>query len=182
MEEHICPWWMVYTFDNPIRRLIHDPKKIFRPYVESGMTAVDIGCGRGFNSIGLARIVGEQGKVISVDVQQQMLNMLEKRAARAGLDGQIHLHLCESDTLGVQDGVDFVNAFWMVHEVPDAASLLSQIHSVLKPGGKLLVAEPKMHVSPANFEKMIETAEEIGLIECDRPKITFSLAAVFRKE
>ena len=182
MEEHVCPWWMVYTFDNPLRRLIHDPKKMFGPYVESGMTALDIGCGRGFNSIGLARIVGEQGKVISVDIQQQMLNMLEKRAAKAGLGGRIQLHLCESETLGVQDEVDFVNAFWMVHEVPDASSLLSQIHLILKPGGKLLVAEPKMHVSPADFEKMIETAAELGLLECGRPKITFSLTAVFRKE
>jgi ubiquinone/menaquinone biosynthesis C-methylase UbiE len=155
---------------------------MFGPYVKSGMTALDIGCGRGFTSIGLARIVGGQGKVISVDVQQQMLNMLKKRAVRAGLDGRIQLHRCETDTLGVHDEVDFVNAFWMVHEVPDAKDFLSQIHAVLQPGGHLLVAEPKMHVSPADFETMIDTAEEIGLIECARPKITFSLAAVLRKE
>jgi ubiquinone/menaquinone biosynthesis C-methylase UbiE len=178
--EHVCPWWAVYSFDNPLRRLIHDPKKMFGPYVESGMTALDVGCGRGFNSIGLAGIVGEQGKVISVDVQQQMLNMLLKRAAKAGLEGRIQLHRCESDTLGVQDEVDFVNAFWMVHEVPDAKGFLGQIHAVLKPGGKLLVAEPKMHVSPTDFETMIKTAEEIGLIVCHRPTITFSLAAVFQ--
>ncbi len=177
----VCPWWMVYTFDNPLRRLVHDPNKIFAPYVESGMTVLDIGCGRGFNSIGLARVVGEQGRVISVDMQRQMLNMLEKRAARAGLANRIQLHLCEADTLGVEDAVDFVNAFWMVHETPDTGKFLGEVFSLLKPGGKLLVAEPSFHVKPDDFDEMIEKAEEAGFEVCDRPRIRFSRAAAFKK-
>ena len=180
-HERVCPWWIVYTFDNPLRRLVHNPNRIFGPYVESGMTVLDVGCGRGFNSIGLARIVGAQGRVISVDMQQQMLDMLEKRAARAGLADRIQLHLCERDTLGVGETVDFVNAFWMVHETPDTGKFLGEVFSILRPGGKLLVAEPGFHVESNDFSKMIEKAENAGFEVCDRPRIRFSRATSFKK-
>ena len=146
-----------------------------------GMTALDVGCGRGFNSIGLARIVGEEGRVVSVDVQQQMLNMLERRARRAGLADRIHLHRCEADTLGVSEAVDFANAFWMVHEVPDTKKFLGEIYSVLKHDGKLLIAEPRFHVSPAAFQKMIKLAESTGFRVYAKPRIAFSTAAVLLK-
>lgn len=178
----ICPWWQVYTFDNPLRRVFHNPKTIFEPYVSIGMTVLDVGCGRGFNSIGLARIVGKEGRVIAVDVQQEMLNMVEKRARRAGLDGQILLHRCEAGALGFQETVDFANAFWMVHEVPDTRNFLDQVRSILKPDGKLLITEPRFHVSAAAFEKMIAIADNMGFTLCDRPRIAFSRAAVFSRE
>ena len=70
-----CPWWLAYTFDNPFRRLFHKPETIFSPNFEKGMTAVDLGCGMGiFHWHGL--YAGDTGKVISVDIQQKMLDVL----------------------------------------------------------------------------------------------------------
>ena len=74
---------MAYTFDNPFRKLIHDPKKMFKKYVHEGMTVMDIGCGLGCFSIDLAKMVGKEGKVYSVDLQKGMLDRLMKRAKRA---------------------------------------------------------------------------------------------------
>ena len=82
MKTHVCPWWLAYTFDNPLRLRFHDSKKIFAPYLREGMSAVDIGCGMGYFSIGMAKIVGESGKIISVDIQQQILDTLLKRAEK----------------------------------------------------------------------------------------------------
>jgi ubiquinone/menaquinone biosynthesis C-methylase UbiE len=82
------------------------------------MTAMDIGCGMGFCSIAMARMVGNEGKVISVDLQQKMLDVLLKRARKAGVAERIETHRCEADSLGVDTAVDFVLAFMMVHEVP----------------------------------------------------------------
>jgi len=65
---HTCPWWFGYTFDNPIRRLFHDPKAILGDYVAPGQTVVDIGCGLGYFSLALARLVGPGGRVIAVEV------------------------------------------------------------------------------------------------------------------
>jgi len=70
--------------------------------------------------------------------------------------------------------VDFALAFYMVHEVPNAEAFLKEVASALKPKGKLLIVEPKMHVSAAAFEKTIEVARQAGLRPISEPKIRFS--------
>ena len=64
-SDHVCTWWHAYSFDNPLRKLIHKPKRILGAYVKDGMTVMDVGCGMGHFSIGMANLVGEQGKVIA---------------------------------------------------------------------------------------------------------------------
>ncbi len=178
----VCPWWLVFTIDNALRPLFHNPQDIFTPYVKPGMTVMDVGCGSGFNTVWLARIVGEEGRVIAVDVQQEMLDMLRKRVEREGLSSRIRTHLCERTSLGVSEVVDFVNAFWMVHEVPDTHEFLTQIHSVLKTQRKFLVVEPKLHVSTKEFRGMVKTAQSVGFSVFDEPRISLSRAVVFQKK
>ena len=80
---HVCPWWLAYTFDNPVRRLVHPPGKILGDYVREGMTVVDVGAGFGHFSIGMARLVGDAGKVVAADLQEKMLEKTLSRARRA---------------------------------------------------------------------------------------------------
>ncbi|MFC1560858.1 SAM-dependent methyltransferase [Candidatus Latescibacterota bacterium] len=178
---HVCPWQHVWTFDNVFRGLFHNHKKIFGRYVQPGMTVLDVGCGAGFTSIGLARMVGEKGRIISVDLQQEMLDKVQKRSIKAGLADRIQIRRCEADTIGVEETVDFVNAFWIVHEVPDNREFMKQIYSCLKPGGNLLVAEPKHRVSSKAFKEMVDIAKEIDLNVIDEPRIAFSRSAVFQR-
>lgn len=178
---HICPWWLAYTFDNPLRRVFHKPEKIFAPYLKAGMTAVDIGCGMGYFSIGMAHLVGDKGKVIAVDLQQQMLDVLVERAGKAGVAQRIQTILCSNDDLKVTDMVDFVLAFWMVHETPDRKSFFRQVYDILTPGGKLIVAEPKLHVSKKDFSKTKSSAEKSGFSQGAAVSISLSHAAVFEK-
>ena len=119
MNDHICPWWLTYFFDNPLRHLFHKPERIFRAFVTEGMTVLDIGCGMGFFSIGLANLVGRKGYVIAADIQQKSLDALKGRAEKAGVSDRIRIHRCEPNEIGVGLPVDFILAFWMVHEVPD---------------------------------------------------------------
>ncbi len=176
---HICPWWHAYTFDHAGRRLFHKPEKMFAPYLAEGMTALDIGCGMGFFSIGMAGLVGESGRVIAADVQQEMLDVLMRRARRKGVADRIRTHKCEASSLGVEEEVDFVLAFWMVHEVRDKAAFARQVRACLKPGGHFLSAEPKLHVSRAGFRKIIEGVEDAGMRLIERPHVGLSLAALF---
>lgn len=182
MEKHVCPWWLAYTFDNPLRRIFHDPKKIFAPYLNEGMTAIDLGCGMGYFSIGMAKIVGKTGKIISVDIQQKMLDTLQRRAEGAGVVNRITTFLCDEKNIGVNEKVDFALAFWMVHETPDESNFLKQVHSILNASGKLLLAEPKMHVTSAEFKKTLAIAQESGFKLIDVPKIYFSHTAVLEKQ
>jgi ubiquinone/menaquinone biosynthesis C-methylase UbiE len=175
----VCTWWHAYTFDNPIRKLIHSPQKVLGAYAKEGMTVMDVGCGMGHFSIGMAKLVGENGKVIAVDLQQKMLDVMLKRARRAGVAERINPHLCEADNIGVSETVDFIIAFWMVHEVGNQKDFYSELKSALAPGGKILIAEPKFHVTAEELNQSIETAEACGLRCTTKPDIRFSLAALF---
>jgi ubiquinone/menaquinone biosynthesis C-methylase UbiE len=181
-EKRVCPWQHVRTFDNLLRPLIHNPRKLFGPYVRRGMTVLDVGCGRGFASLGLARQVGDNGLVISADLQPQMLEMVKERAAKAGLSSRIRVHRCEASRVGVQEKLDFAVAFWMVHEVPDERAFLSEIFGLLKPGGRLFVAEPKIHTSRPDFEQLVQKSQNVGFVVSDRPHVFLSRAVLLSKE
>ena len=103
MAEKVCPAWLGYFLASPLRRIIHPPQTILAPYVKEGMTVLDIGCGMGFFSIPLARMVGARGKVICVDMQEKMLKGLEKRAQRASVSTRIEARLCYQHTIGLQE-------------------------------------------------------------------------------
>ena len=182
MVKHVCPWWLAWTFDNPLRRIFHKPEKILAHYLNEGMTAIDIGCGMGYFSIGMAKIVGESGKVISVDLQQKMLDTLIKRAKKSGVGNCITTFLCNEKDIGIREDVDFALTFWMVHETPDTSSFLKQVHSILNKSGKLLLAEPKIHVTLREFNNMLSIAQELGFKLIDSPIISFSYTAVLEKQ
>ena len=77
--------------------------------------------------------------------------------------------------------VDFVLAFAVVHEMPSAARFFEQSAAVLKPGGKLLLAEPAGHVTALEFEDQIADACRAGLKLVGRPAIRSSRTAEFVK-
>jgi len=177
----VCPWWLCFTFDNPLRKLLHNPEAILRPYVRPGSTVIDIGPGMGYFSIPLARLVGSAGRVIAIDVQAKMLEALASRARRSGMSERIQPHLASPDSLGNHPKADFVMAFWMVHEVPNQRTFLTEIFGFLKPKGLFLLAEPIFHVPKKSFLRTVETANEIGFIVKDMPKIRLSHSVLFAR-
>jgi ubiquinone/menaquinone biosynthesis C-methylase UbiE len=179
MAKHVCPWWVGYLLVSPIRRWLQDPEKILSPYINEGMTVLDVGPGMGFFTIPAARMVGDSGRVIAVDLQEKMLKSLVKRAEKAGVADRIVAKLCEPDRLGVSDPIDLCLAFNVVHEVPDASALFSQIRAILKPAGRLLLAEPAgWHVSDKDFEGTLSKASAAGSELIGRPGIRRSQSAL----
>ncbi len=183
-EVHTCPWWLAYTFDNPLRRLVHNPASMFGSYIHAGGWAADLGCGMGYFSLGLARLVGPRGMIYSLDLQEEMLQRLKRRAKRKHLSDRVMARQVRPDDLearDLHDKLDLALAFWMVHEVADQAGLFKQVRYMLKPGGALFIAEPKFHVSASDFETSLVLAAESGLELTARPRVAFSRAAVFTK-
>lgn len=179
-----CPWWMGYLITSPLRKLRENPAKILGPLVEPGTVAVDVGCAMGFFSVPLARMVGETGRVVCVDVQQRMLSTLDRRARRRRLDGVIETRVCTQEDLGLDDlagGADLALAIHVVHESACRRSFLAQIRDVLCPGGQLLVIEPKGHVSAADFAVTRRLCGEMGMIERGLDWHRSGLAARFEK-
>lgn len=180
-REHVCPWWLAYSFDNRLRRLIHRPERLLGAYVRQGMTVLDVGCGMGHFSLGLARLVGSDGRVIAVDLQPEMLEVVSTRANKEGLEERIRLHQCQEDELGVDVAADFILTFWMAHEVGRLASFMDEIYGLLKEGGNYFLAEPIVHVSAEKFRQISETAVGAGFQIRDSPRVRFSRALVFSK-
>jgi len=79
----------------------------------------------------------------------------------------------------VSEKVDFVLAFWMVHEVPDQQSMFEELISILKPGGRICIIEPKFHVTEKSFSRMIVLSETAGFKIIERPKVCLSRAVLF---
>ncbi len=184
MAEHVCPFWVAYFLASPFRRLWQNPGKILGPYVEPGMTVLDFGPAMGFFSLPMARMVGPDGTIVCVDLQPKMLDGLARRAARAGVAERIETHACGSESLRLEgrDGsFDFALAFAVMHEVPDPARCLHELHHLLKPGAALLLAEPRHHVKADDFERTIAFAREMGFTTAEPPRIRSSLAVLLQK-
>jgi SAM-dependent methyltransferase len=107
--------------------------------------------------------------------------MLRDKSERAGLKSRIIPHKSQPDKIGVSEMVDFALAFYMVHEVPDKKNFLSEVVSHLKPDGKLLIVEPKFHVSKPDFDSTLKVAQSAGLKQISEPKVLFSRAALLIK-
>jgi len=185
MAGDVCPVWAGYFLLSPLRRFLQNPDKIFGSFIRQGMTVLDIGSAMGFFSLPLAKMVGPAGKVICVDIQKKMLEILEKRARRAGVSDIIETHVCRPATLGLEKPagkIDFVLAFALVHEVPEPAVLFEEIRVLLKTGGMLLLAEPKGHVLKSAFVETLSIAEACGFRITARPRISRSYAAVLEKQ
>ncbi len=181
LQRMVCPWWCCYTFDNPLRKLLHNPEAILGPYIRLGSTAIDVGAGMGYFSIPLARLVGPAGHVTAIDIQAKMLEALASRARRNGVSERIRPHLANSDSLGNHSKVDFVIAFWIIHEVPNQRAFLTEVYGFLKPEGLFLLAEPIFHESKKSFLQTMNIASEIGFIVKDMPKIRLSRSVLLAR-
>jgi len=177
----VCPWQLAPIIDNRLRPLVHNPEKIFAPYVTRGMTVLDVGCGAGFASIGLAKLVGKEGLVIAADLQSKMLSIVKERAMRAGLSDRIRIHLCSHDHIGLREELDFAVAFFMVHEVPDVRAFLEEIFTLLKTDGKFFITEPKIHVGLRAFQQIMREAQFVGFEIAEKPMVRLGRTALLVK-
>ncbi len=184
MSEHICPWWVGYFLISPVRRWLQNPARITAPYVRNGMTVLEPGPGMGFFTVDLARQVGPKGRVIAVDVQEQMIAKLKRRAGKAGVLDRIDARVAAKDSMGLGDlraKVDFALAFFVVHEMPNANRFFTETAEAMKPGATLLLVEPPGHVKKGRFEEELQAAAAAGLTLVDQPVIRRSQTALLKK-
>ena len=166
MAHSVCQVERARMLDNPLRSLLIRPKKLLAPHVKPGMTVLDIGCGPGFFTIHLARMVGPTGTVIAADLQTEMLALARTKLTRGGLSDRVTFHQTMPHSLNLNEPapVDFAIAFHMVHEVPDPKALFLEVYECMKQGGVFLVSEPKGHVSRDEYNLELEYAKAAGFV------------------
>jgi len=180
-NKRVCPIGIAGGLDTRLRRWIQNPQKILDPYIREGLIVLDIGCGPGFFSIDMAKMIGKSGRVIAADLQEGMLQKLRDKIQGTELEERITLHKCEENIISMSERVDFALLFYMVHEVSNVEGFFSEIEMILNPDGKVFIVEPPFHVSKKAFEKTIKKANNAGLVVVERPKLFLNKAVVLKK-
>ncbi len=180
-KNRICPVKLSRSLDSGIRRWLQNPQIILAPFITEGMSVLDVGCGPGFFSIEIAKLVGATGKVFSADLQEGMLQRLSDKIRGTELEKRINLIKCDSNNINAPGKADFILTFYMVHEVPDKNGFFKQLKDILNEKGQVLLVEPKLfHVSRKEFEATTRLAEILGFKVYPGPKLPFSWTALLK--
>ncbi len=178
---HVCPPSVVKWLNSPLRKIIQNPMKIMGDYVKPGDIVIDLGCGGGFFAVALAKMVRENGQVIAMDLQKEMLSITREFAEKKGVLDRIKLHQCQEDDIALPNTqVDFALAFYVVHEVPDRQRFLKQVAELLKPDARFMLIEPNHQVKETQFGQILEDAESVGMQIIKPIKVIFSRGMLFR--
>ncbi len=176
----VCPVRHAGALDSRLRRWLQNPERLLRPFLREGMKVLEFGCGPGFFSADIARLVGPAGRLVAADLQPEMLDRLRAKIAGTEFEARITLHRCEPAAIGLSENVDFVLAFYVLHELPDQDAFFREVRTLLNPAGRVLVVEPPLHVSRRAFAATLDAAARAGFVVEERPRIGWNKAALLR--
>jgi len=181
-SNRICPVEKADSLDTKLRRLVQNPRRLLKPYLKDGMAVLDFGCGPGFFTIDMAKMVGASGRVIAADLQEGMLHIVRDKVKGTELENRVTLHQCQPDKIGVTDNnVDFALLFYVVHEIPDKDNFFKEIAALLRPKGQALIVEPPFHVDKKAFQATLDKAQAAGLVTTTRPRLFFNKCALLTR-
>ena len=162
-----CPSWLyrMVEIENPLAKNSQAKTILAGLGVAEGMTVLDAGCGPGRVTLHLAKAVGADGKVIAVDLQQGMLDVVQRKAQQKGLA------MIAFEKLSLGEGklpayqADRAVLAAVLGEIPQQAAALQEVYAALKPGGILAVAETIFDPHYQRKSHVLDLAQAAGFEE-----------------
>jgi arsenite methyltransferase len=109
--------------------------------VKPGDTVLDLGCGAGLDLIIAAEMTGPKGRVIGVDMSEEMVGRARDNVERAGLTN-VEVMTGVIEALPLTSGcVDWVISNCVINLSPDKAAVFREVHRVMRPGGQMLISD-----------------------------------------
>ncbi len=132
-----------------------------------GQVACDVGAGNGFHSLRLAKIVGQDGRVLAVDIQTEMLAMLKKRAKAAGIENIETIVGAPADPRLPDRVCDIVLMVDVYHELSDPPAMLAKLKAALTPTGRVALVEfreedPDVPIKPLHKMSKAQMTREMA--------------------
>jgi ubiquinone/menaquinone biosynthesis C-methylase UbiE len=159
---------------NPIKRLFgrffEPPQKYMETYISHGQVAADLGCNRGYYTLAMAECVGPEGRVYAVDLNENHIRDVKKKADKHGYRN-IETHASSASDLNFikDESVDFVLANGLLCNMVDQRpQAMNEIKRILKPKGKAYLSlgapPPIGFVDRTEWDKILEgfTVEQRG--------------------
>src|SRR5579884_2923629 len=128
--------------ERPEREKEEQPTKLVKMLeIKPGMVIADIGAGSGYYSFRLAKQVGAKGKVLAVDIQKEMLDIIRKRMKKNKVENIEPILGTDADPKLPAGGVDLVLMVDVYHEFAFPYEMTEALIQALKPGGRLVFVE-----------------------------------------
>jgi len=126
-----------------------------------GMTVLDLGCGSGVDMMLASRAVGPGGRVIGIDMTDEMLEKARQACAKAGC-ANVEIRKGMAHELDLEDGsIDVIVSNGVINLCPDKETVVAELYRVLRPGGRLQVADMSLRegVNPELLEHVGEWSD-----------------------
>lgn len=128
--------------DNPERRKLLPADEILHKFdLKAGDVVADIGCGIGYFTFPASSVVGLTGKVLAMDISNEMIEQVRERAKLCGVPNIETIKIDEQDFVLPDGSVDIEIVFFVLHEAQNALQFIFELNRILKPGGKLALID-----------------------------------------
>lgn len=148
-------------------------------HIKPGMTVCDMGCGNGYYTLPIARLVGKRGRMLAVDIQPEMLHLLDIRAKEAGVTNLEPIQSSVVDPKLPEASCDMILLVDVYHEFSYPKQMLKAMRQALKPSGRIVLVEFRLEDPevPIKLEHKMSKAQLMK----ELPANGFRLAEEFEK-
>ncbi|MCA9315376.1 MAG: class I SAM-dependent methyltransferase [Planctomycetota bacterium] len=162
-----CPVWLrwLVELDNPFTKVNRAKYIVDSLGLAPGMTVLDAGCGPGRVTVPLARAVGDEGRVVALDVQAGMLARARAKVDAAGLANVTFLEARLGEGKLPREHFDRIVLVTVLGEIPDQGAALVELRDALVPAGVLAIVEVIFDPHFQRRTTVTKLATSIGLRE-----------------